>query len=37
VVFQAEYDEIEVQKIVMTSFQWHYRHYVTENVTKITS
>jgi len=30
VVFRADYDEIELQKPVMTSFQWRHRHYVTE-------
>jgi len=30
VLFQADYDEIEVQKIVITSFQWCHHHYVTE-------
>jgi len=24
VVFEADYDEIELQNIVMTSFQWHH-------------
>jgi len=30
VVFQADYDKIKVQKIVMTSFQWRHHHYITE-------
>jgi len=30
VVSQADYDEIELQNIVMTSFQWRHHHYVTE-------
>jgi len=39
VFFEADYDEVELQNIVMTSFQWHHHHYVTEkcyqnNVTK---
>jgi len=39
VVFETDYDEIELQNIVMTSFQWCHHHYVTEkhhqdNVTK---
>jgi len=33
VVFEADYDEIELQNIVMTSFQWRH-HY---DLTKITS
>jgi len=33
VVFEADYDEIELQNVVMTSFPWRHRHYVT----KITS
>jgi len=40
VVFEADYDEMELQNIVMTSFQWRHHRYVTEsrhqnNVTKI--
>jgi len=40
VVFEADYDEIELQNIVMTSFQWHRHHCFTEkhyqnHVTKI--
>jgi len=39
VVFEVDYDEIDFQNIVMTSFQWRHHHYVTEkrhqnNVTK---
>jgi len=39
-VFEADYDEIKLQNIVMTLFQWRYHHYVTKkcyknNVTKI--
>jgi len=39
VVFEADYDNIELQNIVMTSFQRRHHHYVTEkrhrnNVTK---
>jgi len=30
VVFEADYDETELQNIVMTSFQWLHHHYVTE-------
>jgi len=30
-VFQTDYDEIELQKIVMTSFQWRHHHYGSEN------
>jgi len=26
VVFEADYDEMELQNIVMTSFQWHHHH-----------
>jgi len=37
VVFEADYAEIELQNIAMTSFQWCHYHYITENVTKITS
>jgi len=37
VVFEADYDKIEVQNIVMTSFQWRHHHYITKNVTKIMS
>jgi len=37
VVFEADYDEIKLQIIVMTSFQWRHRHCVTKNFTKITS
>jgi len=29
VVFEANYDKINLQNIVMTSFQWHHHHYVT--------
>jgi len=29
-VFKADYDKIELQNIVMTSFKWHHHHYVTE-------
>jgi len=29
-VFETDYDEIEIQNIVMTSFQWRQHHYVTE-------
>jgi len=28
--FQANYDKIELQNIVMTSFQWSHHHQVTE-------
>jgi len=31
VVFQAKYDEIELQKIAITSFQWRHHHYLTKN------
>jgi len=31
VVFEADYDEIELQNIVMTLFQWRHHHFVTEN------
>jgi len=24
VYFQADYDKVELQKMVMTSFQWHH-------------
>jgi len=39
VVFEADYDKIKLQNIVMTSFQWCHHHHVTErhhqnNVTK---
>jgi len=39
VVFEADYDEIELQTIVMTSFPWRHHHCVTKkrhqnNVTK---
>jgi len=27
VVFEANYDEIKLQNIVMTSFQWRHHHY----------
>jgi len=37
VVFEADYDEVELQNIVMTSFQWRYHHYVTEKHHKIFS
>jgi len=30
VFFQADYDKIELQKVVMTSIQWSHRHYFTE-------
>jgi len=30
VVFQTNFDEIELQKIVMTSFQWRHHPYVTK-------
>jgi len=30
VIFEADYDEIELQNIVMTSFQWQHHHYVTK-------
>jgi len=30
VVFEADYDEIKLQNIVMMSFQWCHHHYVTE-------
>jgi len=38
--FEADYDEIKLQNIVMKSFQWHHHHYITEkrhlnNITKI--
>jgi len=33
VVFEADNDKIELQNILMTSFQWSHHHYVT----KITS
>jgi len=36
-VFEGDYNEIEFQNIVLTSFQWHHHNYVTENDTKITS
>jgi len=29
-VFQTDYDEIELKKSVMTSFQRHHRYYVTK-------
>jgi len=40
VVFEADYDEIKLQNIFMTSFQWRHHRYVTKkrhqnNVTKI--
>jgi len=40
VVFEADYDEIKLQNIVMTSFQWCHHHRITEkrhqnNVIKI--
>jgi len=40
VVFEADYDKIKLQNIVMTSFQWCHHHYITKkchqnNVTKI--
>jgi len=28
--FEADYDKIELQNIVMTSFQWRHHHYVTK-------
>jgi len=28
-VFEADYDETELQNIVMTSFQWRHHNYVT--------
>jgi len=39
VVFEVDYDEIELQNMVMTSFQWRHHQYITEkrqqnNVTK---
>jgi len=39
VVFEADYDVIELQNIVMMSFQWLHHHYVPRkrhqnNVTK---
>jgi len=41
VVFEVDYDEIELQDIVMTSspFRWRHHHYITEkrhqnNITK---
>jgi len=30
VVFEADYDEIELQSIVMTSFQWRHQNNVTK-------
>jgi len=30
VVFEADYDEIELKNIVMTTFQWRHHHYVTK-------
>jgi len=27
-LFQADYDEIKLQNLVMTSFQWRYHHYI---------
>jgi len=30
VIFEADYDEIELQNIVMTSFPWRHHHYVTK-------
>jgi len=30
VVFEADYEEIKLQNIVMTSFQWRHHHCVTE-------
>jgi len=30
VVFQTDYDEIELKKSVMASFQWRYHYYVIE-------
>jgi len=35
VFFQADYDEIELQKINYDVLLVTYRHYVTKNVTKI--
>jgi len=37
VVFEADYDEIELENIVMTSFQWRHHHSSSRNVTNITS
>jgi len=37
VVFEADYDEIEIQNIVMMSFQWLIIITSPKNVTKITS
>jgi len=28
--FEADYNEIKLQNIVMMSFQWHHHHYVTK-------
>jgi len=28
--FQAGYDESELRKIAMTSFQWHHHNYITK-------
>jgi len=36
VFFEADYDDIELQNIVMTSFQLRHHHYVTKNVTDVT-
>jgi len=30
VVFEADYDKIKLQNIIMTSFQWRHCHYITE-------
>jgi len=30
VAFKADYDEIKLKNIVMTSFQWPHHHYVTK-------
>jgi len=37
VVFEADYDKVELQNIVMTSFQWRHHHWSPRNVTKIPS
>jgi len=37
VVFQTDYDKIELQKSVMTSFQFRHLYYVTENAIKLAS
>jgi len=36
-IFEADYDKIELQNIVMTSFQWRHHYYVTEKTSQIFS